>query len=125
VYGGDNYLDKKNTVVKQFIMARRNDIQCVVNGDGSQIRDFIHVEDVCEAIYKCIMYGKRILEPVDIGTGIGVSIKNLAKMLGSKFTMCENSDTIGSSESIADPTLAKELFGFEAVQSLTEYLKGV
>ena len=125
VYGGDGYLEKKNTVVKQFIMARRNNIKMVINGDGSQIRDLIHVKDVCRAIYKCILYNDKISQPIDIGTGIGISILDLAKKFNHVFTFVPDSDTIGSSESIADVHPAIELLGFDARESLTEYLKGV
>ena len=125
VYGGEHYLEKKNTVVKQFIMARRNNVKLVINGDGSQVRDFIHVHDVCKAIHLCILHNDKIKQPIDIGTGIGVSIKNLAKMFNSLFTNVMDSDTIGASYSVADIESAKEILGFEATDLLIDYLKGV
>lgn len=125
VYGGSEYIEKKNTVIKQFIMARKNKIKMVVNGDGSQIRDFIHVNDVCNAIYLCLLNDKKVSEPVDIGTGTGLSIKELAEKFGTLFTTVRDSDTIGASKSVADIELAKELFNFESKESLTTYLKGV
>ena len=125
VYGGVDYIEKKNTVVKQFIMARRNKIKMVVNGDGSQIRDFIHVDDVCNAIYLCLLNDKKLSEPVDIGTGIGISIKELAEKFGTLFTSVADSDTIGAMKSVADIKTAKKLFNFQAKESLTTYLKGV
>jgi len=123
VYGGANYLEKKNTVVKQFIMARRNDIKLVINGDGNQIRDFIHVDDVCKAIHLCILYNNKIKEPIDIGTGIGISIRNLAELFNNEFTFVNDSDTIGALESVADISKAKELLDFTATESLLYYIE--
>jgi len=125
VYGGENYLEKKNTVVKQFVMARQNRIKMVINGSGHQIRDFIHVNDVCTAIYKCIMHDERIPEPIDIGTGIGVSVLNLAEMFGTAFSFCGDSDTVGSDVSVADTTKAKEILDFYATEKLSDYIKNV
>lgn len=125
VYGGYKYLEKKNTVVKMFVKARENKKKMVINGDGSQVRDFIHVDDVCRAIWLCAQRKKGFLTPVDIGTGVGVSVKKLAEMVNSEFTFDEKSAMIGISKSVANPKLAYKLFGFKAKKSLKTYLKGV
>jgi nucleoside-diphosphate-sugar epimerase len=106
-------------------MARQNRIKMVINGDGLQIRDFIHVNDVCTAIYKCVMHDEKIPEPIDIGSGQGVSVLNLAEMFGTEYSFCIDSDTVGSSVSVANTTQAKEILDFEAVESLSEYIKNV
>jgi nucleoside-diphosphate-sugar epimerase len=123
VYGGKGYLEKKNTVVKKFIMAQRKNKPLMINGDGSQVRDFTHVNDVCDAIYKCMLRERGFLSPVDIGSGEGVSVLELAKMISEKLTFLPESDTIGISRSVANPKLAKKLFGFEAKHKLSEYLR--
>jgi nucleoside-diphosphate-sugar epimerase len=125
VYGGVGYIEKKNTVIKQFIVARQNKIKMVVNGDGSQIRDFIHVKDVCNAIYLCLLNDQKLPEPVDIGTGTGISIKQLAEKFGTLFTSVPDSDTIGAMKSVAETKTADKLFNFHARESLTTYLEGV
>jgi UDP-glucose 4-epimerase len=125
VYGGDKYLEKKNTVVKMFVKAREKKQRMVINGDGSQVRDFIHVDDVCRAIWLCGQRKNGFLTPVDVGTGEGVSIKKLAEMIKSEFTFDEKSAMIGISKSVANPKLAYKLFGFKAKKSLKTYLKGV
>jgi nucleoside-diphosphate-sugar epimerase len=123
VYGGLEYLERKNTVVKKFLLAKRENSDIIINGDGSQIRDFIHVEDVCEAIYLCMQRKEKMLRPVDIGTGIGTSIIDLAKMFNHRLTFVPDSDTIGASESIADTKRAEKLFGFKAKHSLLTFIE--
>jgi len=48
-------------------------------GDGSPIREFIYVKDAAEAIFRFIDQDHD-LEPVNIGTGIGTSIKELSDL---------------------------------------------
>jgi nucleoside-diphosphate-sugar epimerase len=124
VYGGYGYLTMKDTVVKKFIVAKQNNHEMIINGTGDQIRDFIHVDDVCEAIYLCMLRENGFKKPVDIGTGVGTSILDLAKMLDNKFTFDEKSDIIGSKESIANIERAYRLFGFKYKYNLENYLKG-
>lgn len=123
VYGGDKYLELKNTVIKMFIKAKRSGEKMVINGNGKQVRDFIHVLDVCEAIWLCSKE-KGFLLPVDVGTGKGVSVLDLAKMLKSKFTFDKKSDIVGISKSVANPDQAFKLFGFKAKHKLSDYIKG-
>jgi len=123
IYGGYKYLEKKNTVVKKFVLARRSKKPLVINGDGSQVRDFIHVNDVCEAMYQCMLREKGFLSPVDIGSGKGVSIVELANMVGGELTFLPESDTIGISRSVANPGAAQRLFGFTAKHELSDYLR--
>lgn len=49
-------------------------------GDGSLIRDYIHIDDLCECIYELIVKGVRN-EVINIGSGKGHSIKSIIDML--------------------------------------------
>jgi UDP-glucose 4-epimerase len=48
-------------------------------GDGTQVRDFVHVSDICECIFKMVDEG--IDGPVNIGTGIPTSFNELARLI--------------------------------------------
>ena len=48
-------------------------------GDASQVRDFIHVADVCGAV--AAMAEQGIDGPVNLGTGTGTSLLDLAEMI--------------------------------------------
>lgn len=125
IYGGPDYLNMKNSVIAKFAKAKANDDMIVLEGDGSQIRDFIHIYDVCNAIELCIKSDMSYSEPVEIGTGIGTSIVQLAKMFNHKFTFMPESDMIGTMKSIADTTDAEKLWDFKSKYKLEDYMKGV
>lgn len=110
VYGGLNYLTTKTSVVAKFINARTNKEPLIVNGDGSQERDFIHVYDVCKAIDCSIE--TSINDTVDIGTGIGTTINDLANMISRNIVYRDG--ITGTESNIADTSKAKKLLGFEA-----------
>jgi nucleoside-diphosphate-sugar epimerase len=48
-------------------------------GDGSQVRDFIYIDDIVEATMKAVELD--ILEPLNLGTGIPISFVELAEMM--------------------------------------------
>jgi nucleoside-diphosphate-sugar epimerase len=47
-------------------------------GDGHQVRDFVHISDVVGAVMAAV--DQEYLEPLNIGTGVGVSFNRLAEM---------------------------------------------
>ena len=47
VYGPNQYPEK---LIPKFISLLKNDQKCTIQGDGSSIRSFIHVKDVCTAV---------------------------------------------------------------------------
>ena len=54
-----------------------------VVGDGNQKRDFIHVKDVAEAFYKCLL-SKNKNQIINIGYGKPTSINEMLKIIGGK-----------------------------------------
>jgi UDP-glucose 4-epimerase len=52
----------------------------IIYGDGLNIRDFIHVEDVAEAVYMAVER-EDFSGIYNLGSGTGVSIKDLAQMI--------------------------------------------
>jgi UDP-glucose 4-epimerase len=50
-------------------------------GDGSQTRDFIYVDDVCDAIQQCLMTDGIAGEIFQLGTGVETSIRELASIV--------------------------------------------
>ncbi len=86
IYGPNlNYNPKNSMVVASLIkrvLDKENPLK--VWGDGSNIRDFIYCDDVAEAMIKVVR--KNIKKPINIGSGKGVSIKQLVKtIVESKF----------------------------------------
>ena len=81
MYGPYDNFDTKNAMVIpsliQKALAKNKTLE--VLGDGKPIRDFIFSEDVAEAMIK-IVY-KKINTPLNIGSGKGHSIKQLAEVI--------------------------------------------
>lgn len=125
VYGGQGFMERKFTVVRNFLKSYKDDSDMVINGDGSQVRDFIHVRDVAKAIFKYMMLPNGWNYPIDIGSGIGTSVLDLAKMIyGNEkvFTFDKNSDIIGPESSIVDPEEAYDKLNFVAKLKLADYI---
>ena len=49
-------------------------------GNGSAKREFLHVDDLAEACFTCMRYYDDP-EPINVGTGVDVTIKELAKTI--------------------------------------------
>ncbi len=87
VYGP--YCLHKNSVVAKFIKDGLLRDELTIYGDGTQTRDFIHVDDICQAIYLVLNYSRDFNEiwgkPFHLGTGKETSILDLAKLVQSLF----------------------------------------
>jgi dTDP-glucose 4,6-dehydratase len=64
VYGPNQYPEK---LIPKFIQKLRNNMKCTIHGDGSSLRSFIHVYDVCTAV-ECILQNGIIGEVYNIGS---------------------------------------------------------
>lgn len=76
-YGEDQSFDYPFPSIIRRVVNRENPIQ--IWGSGDQCRDFIHIDDVVEAV----MQTKDVLKPGDVlnlGSGIPISFRQLAAM---------------------------------------------
>lgn len=58
--------------------AKRGDDPFAVWGDGRQVRDFVHVDDIVGAVLALVE--ASVDGPVNIGTGVGTSMDDLARL---------------------------------------------
>jgi GDP-L-fucose synthase len=91
-------------------------------GSGKATREFLYVEDAAEAI---VMAAEKYdgAEPVNIGTGNEIKIKDLASLVAKKagFTgeiIWDSTKPDGQPRRCLDVTKSKSLFGFEARTTL-------
>ena len=75
MYGGNDHF----SVISKLLTCCRNGTSFTVANHGSAIRDFINIDDVVD-IYKQLFQIKN-LPIVNLGTGEGVSIKNIIDFL--------------------------------------------
>jgi GDP-L-fucose synthase len=96
----------------------RGEREVVLWGDGSPTREFLYVDDAAEAIVLAsLRYDSP--EPVNLGTGEEISIKELAELIGEATgfegeIVWDTTKPNGQPRRKLDTTRAKELFGFEA-----------
>jgi UDP-glucose 4-epimerase len=114
-------------VIKLFLERIENHNPPIINGDGSQIRDFVYVKDVVQAN---IMALESTIENVfiNIGTGKTVSILELANQIIKSSNLKLNPIHQGAlkgdvMESKADVSLAKELLNWEYKIELKDWLE--
>lgn len=81
VYGPRDNFDPNNAMVIPSLIYRstQGENPLRVWGDGSAIRDFIYADDVATGMLKVVSQGITI--PVNLGSGAGVSIKNVTDIL--------------------------------------------
>lgn len=129
VYGGKDYLEMKSSVVAKFALSKLEKKPLIINGDGSQIRDFIHLHDVVRAIRLTIDAINEndlvVNDPIEIGSGKGTSIISLARKFNHHIDFDTNNDMVGADKSIAEVEFAKKALKFEAKYDLNTYLKGL
>lgn len=84
VYGPYDNFDTKNAMVVPSLIrkAQENDI-IEVWGDGSSIRDFIHAKDVARGMIFAVE--NKITKPINLGSGTGVTIKELSEIVANYF----------------------------------------
>jgi GDP-L-fucose synthase len=129
LYGpGDNFNPRSSHVIpalikKCFDAIDAHDDKIEVWGSGSATREFFYVEDAAQAICMAAdAYNKS--EPVNIGAGFEISIKELteliAKLTGFQGEIdWDKSKPDGQPRRMLDTTKALKEFGFTAKTDLT------
>lgn len=130
LYGPEDNFDLQTShvipaLIRKFLEAKaegRSEVVCW--GDGSPTREFLHADDAARGI---LMAAESFsgTEPVNLGSGREISIKNLSEMI-AEMTGFEGTITWdtgkpnGQPRRCLDTSRAKELFGFEAKTPLEE-----
>jgi GDP-L-fucose synthase len=127
VYGpGDNF-DPATAMVIPALMSRiRNgEDPVVVWGDGSAVRDFIYSEDVARGMLLALYQGTDS-RPVNLGSGVGVSVTELVETLKQVVPFSYRFDPSkpgGFPRRVMDMTLARRRLGFVPTTSLASGLR--
>ncbi|MFN2627212.1 MAG: GDP-L-fucose synthase family protein [Gaiellaceae bacterium] len=133
LYGpGDNFdLETSHVIpalIRKMVEAQeRGEREIVLWGDGTPTREFLFVEDCAEGI---VLAAERYdgAEPVNLGTGEEISIRDLAELAAERTgydgeIVWDTSKPNGQPRRRLDVTRARELFGFEARTSFREGLE--
>ena len=114
-------------VITKFLDRIRDKKPPIIFGTGSQIRDFIHVEDIANANYLAMDSDVSNLH-VNVGTGNSISILELAKIMIDISNLdlepiMEKALEGDIEKSQSDNTLARKSFGWEPEKRLENWLK--
>jgi len=88
----------------------------VIFGDGEQVRDFIHVEDIARGSVMAMEHAPSG-SVINLGTGVGTSVNQVAKLLVDKINPAIVPEYVPPvpgepGDSIADTSLARRLIGW-------------
>ena len=116
-------------VLKLFLERIRDGLPPKINGDGTQFRDFVYVEDVADANIMS-MDSKINHEFFNVGTNTSITILDLAKTI-IKFSGLDIEPIFGPAlkgdvkRTIANIDLIKEKIGWEPKIMLEEWIKDI
>jgi UDP-glucose 4-epimerase len=113
---------------RRFVEFLKSNQPIPLYGGGHQIRDFTHVNDAVESMLRVIDNPISGASKVNIGTGVGVSIRDVANILStlSGVKIVLEDLPIGSTdvkESVADASLAERNYGFRSRITLEDGLQ--
>jgi len=139
VYGPGETLDEINGNVIgiwRSIINRQGELQIV--GNGEQRRDFTHVDDIVDGLWRigmanfksgeCDFETSSSIEAWELGTGINYSINELAKMFQDKFdvdiTYIE--DQPGNyKKTLCNDTTTQDILGWKPQDRLLYYINNL
>jgi GDP-L-fucose synthase len=115
-------------LIRKMLEAKdRGDGEVTLWGDGSPTREFLYVDDCAEALQLAAARYDGA-DPVNLGTGEEISIKDLAEVIGAETgyageIVWDTSKPNGQPRRKLDTSRAKELFGFEAKTPFREGIR--
>lgn len=133
LYGPENNFDLEDShvisgLIKKFFDAKiKNEDKVILWGDGTPTREFLFVDDAAEAIILA-MERYNSPEPVNIGSGEEISIKDLANLIKNlvgfkRKIVFDKTKPKGQPRRKLNNEKAKKELGFEAKISLEEGLR--
>ena len=132
LYGpGDDFsLDHSHVIaalIRKIVTAvRNNELSVEVWGSGSATRDFLYIDDAAEGIVQALEKYEGI-DPVNLGSGREVSIKELAQMIAERANFTgelrwDSSKPDGQMRRKLDISRAQDFFSFAPKISFEEGL---
>lgn len=127
VYGPRQTASDYSGVISVFLEQARAGRSITVHGDGSQTRDFVHVDDVVQANLLA-METDHVGEAYNVGTGRETSIENLAETVrevadsDSEITHVEGRPS-DIERSRADVEKARSMLDYEPTTALEDGLE--
>ncbi|MCG3220184.1 MAG: GDP-mannose 4,6-dehydratase [Candidatus Heimdallarchaeota archaeon] len=115
-------------VIFKFIKTIKNNQSPIIEGDGNQTRDFVHIKDITAAIELALENKHITNKTINIGSGEPTTILELANLLvqisGKELELVHKEPREGDiRESFTSLKLAKELLNYSPQIKLKDGLK--
>jgi UDP-glucose 4-epimerase len=125
VYGPRNQNSLYSGVITKFLQQATRGEALNIFGDGEQTRDFIHVNDIVEALMLALQKEEAVGETFNVCTGIPISINMLAQAVQmatkQNLTITHSPARAGEIKySYGDPSKAAKKLKFKAKTRLAE-----
>lgn len=128
VYGPNQRYDAYGNVVPIFATRKLKKEPLTIYGDGSQTRDFVHVEDVAQANFLAAAT-PNVTGAYNIGSGTAITINQLAQWMDEiagtgkphQYAPPRKGEV---RDSLADIRKAQKILGFKPTQEMKTGLKG-
>ena len=123
IYGPNDNFGKNSMVIPSLIKKGYEDDVINVWGDGSPTRDFIYCEDVAKGMLH--MVENKVNDTVNLGSGEGVKISDIANTIGRHFDKEVKYDTTkpnGDMKRLMSMKRAND-YGFKPTTSLDDGIR--
>jgi UDP-glucose 4-epimerase len=115
-------------VVPLFLRRALGGGSLVIHGDGRQTRDFVHIDDVVQALLAAATVDAADGQIINVGSGVETSVSELVAQIGSvtgrrPSVIHNDAQTGGVVRMAADLTRARQLLGYSPKVDLAEGLR--
>ena len=111
------------TVLAIFERQYLNNESITITNKGEQRRDFTHVDDIVDALVRCIGKDFRA-EDFELGRGVNYSINEIAECFGEDYPKEYLPERPGEYDmTLADSSKAKELLDWNPTHNIKDYIK--
>ena len=111
-------------VIEKFLFQKKQNLPLTLFKPGTQTRDFIHVEDICELIYKILINNKKYNYQIfDVSSGKSVKIKEIANVISQEqiYIPGRKNEVVQSSSKKSDEV--KKFFKWNPKHDILTYIK--
>ena len=122
VYGLHQLEEDNATLIGIWDKANRQGNPFYIFGDGSKRRDFVHVEDIVDALI-LIIKKQAWGEVFELGRGNNFSIKEIAEMYGCDNIIYKEDKEGEAQDTLCDISLAKNILGWKPAKNIKDWIK--
>ena len=130
VYGPNELVDDKwANVIGIWRYQIENNIPITIVGDGDQRRDFTHVDDIVDALYRIGTQDKKHEDAWELGAGINYSVNELFNMMEERYGVIDKihiPDQLGNYRStLRENNDTLDILGWEPKDRLNNYIQSL